>query len=116
MLLNKIKQGFTRRGMRYLNERRGWRTNRKIVVIESDDWGSIRMPNKIVFERMLKLNYDVHRCNYSRYDTLASQQDFSHLFDVLSSFKDGNGNHPIITANTIVANPDFEKIRENDFQ
>ena len=23
----------------------GWRTNRHIVVIESDDWGSIRMPS-----------------------------------------------------------------------
>ena len=22
----------------------GWTTNRKIIVIESDDWGSIRMP------------------------------------------------------------------------
>ncbi len=25
---------------------RGWKTKRKIVVIESDDWGSIRMNNK----------------------------------------------------------------------
>ncbi|NTW32234.1 MAG: hypothetical protein HGB12_06370 [Bacteroidetes bacterium] len=24
----------------------GWRTDRKILVIESDDWGSIRMPSK----------------------------------------------------------------------
>ena len=27
----------------------GWRTNRHIVVIESDDWGSIRMPSKEVY-------------------------------------------------------------------
>jgi hypothetical protein len=27
----------------------GWRTNRKIVVIESDDWGSIRMRDKKTF-------------------------------------------------------------------
>jgi len=26
----------------------GWRTDRKIVVIESDDWGAIRMPSKEV--------------------------------------------------------------------
>lgn len=26
----------------------GWHTRRKIVVIESDDWGSIRMPSKEV--------------------------------------------------------------------
>ena len=24
----------------------GWRTKRKLVVIESDDWGAIRMPSK----------------------------------------------------------------------
>ena len=27
----------------------GWRTKRHIVVIESDDWGSIRMPSKDVY-------------------------------------------------------------------
>jgi len=27
----------------------GWRTNRKIVVIESDDWGSVRMPSREVY-------------------------------------------------------------------
>ena len=28
----------------------GWRTKRHIVVIESDDWGSIRMPSKEVYK------------------------------------------------------------------
>ncbi|MBK7480400.1 MAG: hypothetical protein IPI69_12245 [Bacteroidales bacterium] len=27
----------------------GWRTRRKIVVFESDDWGSIRMPSMEVY-------------------------------------------------------------------
>jgi hypothetical protein len=31
----------------------GWCTNRKIVVIESDDWGSIRMPSLTIFENLL---------------------------------------------------------------
>lgn len=31
----------------------GWRTNRKIVVIESDDWGSIRMPSLTILENWL---------------------------------------------------------------
>jgi hypothetical protein len=31
-------------GKYYINLR-GWKTKRKIVVIESDDWGSIRMPS-----------------------------------------------------------------------
>lgn len=32
----------------------GWRTNRKIVVIESDDWGSIRMSSLEAFKNLLK--------------------------------------------------------------
>ena len=30
----------------------GFRTGRKIVVFESDDWGSIRMPNKLVYDQL----------------------------------------------------------------
>lgn len=35
------------------------------------------------------------------------------LFHLLTAFKDGNGNYHIITANCLVANPDFDKIHEN---
>ena len=37
------------------------------------------------------------------------------LFEVLRSFKDKNGRHPSITANALVANPDFEAIKACDF-
>mgnify|MGYP000999890125 CR=1 FL=1 len=33
----------------------GWRTNRKIVVIESDDWGSVRMRSREVYDRLILL-------------------------------------------------------------
>ena len=38
--------------MRNLSNLPGWRTKRKIVVIESDDWGSIRMPSKRAYEEL----------------------------------------------------------------
>lgn len=94
----------------------GWRTNRKIVVIESDDWGSIRMPSKEVYNALLKKGIRVDNCPYCRYDSLASEEDLSALFDILTSFKDKNGNHPVITANSVVANPDFGKIKDSGFQ
>lgn len=94
----------------------GWRTNRKIVVIESDDWGSIRMPSKTAFKALLKAGIRVDKCPYNRYDTLASESDLSHLFEVLTSVKDSNGRYPVITANAIMTNPDFEKIRGSDFR
>lgn len=41
MMIRKIKHAL---GNNLINIR-GWRTNRKIVVIESDDWGTLRTPN-----------------------------------------------------------------------
>lgn len=95
---------------------KGWGTNRKIVVIESDDWGSIRMPSREVYEKLLDQGIRVDKCPYNRYDSLASEEDLDALFEVLCKFKDKNGNHPIITANTVVANPDFEKISASGFK
>ena len=94
----------------------GWHTKRKIVVIESDDWGSIRMPSKETYNNFLQLGYPVDKDCYCRYDSLESDKDLTNLFEVLSSVKDLNGNSPVITANTVVANPDFEKIKESKFQ
>lgn len=93
----------------------GWRTNRKIVVIESDDWGSIRMPSKEAYDTLIKQGIRVDQLAYNKYDALASESDLSALFDVLCSVKDKNGNYAKITANTIVANPDFDKIRDSGY-
>ena len=94
----------------------GWRTNRKIVVIESDDWGTIRMPSKEVHEMLVKAGLRVDEDPYNKYDSFASEDDLEKLFDVLSSIKDKNGISPVITANCVMVNPDFEKIRASDFQ
>lgn len=94
----------------------GWHTNRKIIVIESDDWGSIRMPSKDVYHKCIASGYPVDKIAYEKYDSLLSHADLDRLFDLLSSFHDKNGKHPIITANCVVANPDFDRIRNDGFQ
>jgi hypothetical protein len=94
----------------------GWRTNRKIVVIESDDWGSIRMPSKHVYEKCVEAGYRVDQNPFERYDSLLSEDDLELLFDLLTSYKDSKGNYPVITANALVANPGFEKIRNSGFK
>ncbi len=93
----------------------GWRTKRKLVVIESDDWGSIRMPSREVYETLLKKGFPLNKTSYNRFDSLASEDDLAALFEVLYSIKDMNGNSVKITANTIVANPDFDKIEQSGF-
>ena len=94
----------------------GWKTKRKIVVIESDDWGSIRMPSKEIFLKLQKDGYQPEKDPYLKYDSLASEDDLNALFDVLTSVKDINGNNAKITANCVVANPDFKKIADSNFQ
>ena len=93
----------------------GIRLNRKIVVIESDDWGSIRIPSNEVYSKFISRGFDISNSDYNRLDTLETNDDLTMLYDVLRSFKDGMGNYPVITANCVVGNPDFHKIKESDF-
>lgn len=94
----------------------GWRTKRRIIVIESDDWGSNRMPTKQVYHQLLKVDIQVDKCPYNMYDSLADEDDLNNMFNTLLKFRDIKGNSPVITANTIVANPDFEKIKKANFE
>jgi len=93
----------------------GFRSNKKIIVIESDDWGSIRMPSKKSFDALLEYGIPVDKCPYNSNDSLESAEDLEAIFETFSSIIDKNGNSLKLTANTIVANPDFEKIKENNF-
>ena len=101
---------------KYIVNRKDFKTDRRIVVFESDDWGSVRMPSKYAYDFLLKRGIPVNRCTYNSYDCLASKEDMSFLFELLYHFKDKNGNPPIITANSIVANPDFAKIKASNYK
>lgn len=93
----------------------GWRTNRKIVVIESDDWGSIRMPSLKVYNSLLNSGIRIDNLVYNRYDSLASEEDLTSLIETLTGIKDNYGNYPVFTLNTVVGNPNFEKILDSKF-
>ena len=100
----------------YYYATKDFRTSRHIVVFESDDWGSIRMSNKAAWNELLARGYSVDKRPYERYDILESPDDIMALFTVLHKYKDSRGHHPVITANMLMANPDFDKIRENGFR
>lgn len=93
----------------------GWRTKRKIVVIESDDWGSIRTPTKEVYNKFNSNGFDITGSDYNRFDSLESNDDLNMLFEVLQKHKHRNGARLAITANCVVGNPNFQKIRQSDF-
>ncbi len=98
-----------------LNNIPGWRTRRKIVLIESDDWGSIRMKSKESFNALLQAGIPVDKGHYDLYDSLESNSDLGLLMHTLNKFKDAIGRSPVFTCANIVGNPDFEKISANGF-
>ncbi len=98
-----------------LNGYRGWRANEKIVVFESDDWGSIRTTNNKALDDLRRLGAAVDNCHYLMNDSLETPADLVDLFSVLNKYKDCDGNPPVFTFNTIMANPNFLKIQESDF-
>jgi hypothetical protein len=93
----------------------GLKTNAKIVVFESDDWGSIRVPSHSVYSKLKKLDIPVDTFHYDALDCLESENDLLSLFDGLFIVKDSQSKPARFTFNTIVANPDFEQIRKDNF-
>jgi hypothetical protein len=100
---------------RNLREMPGWHTSRKLVVIESDDWGVVRMPAVKIYQTLKNAGLDVENDPFARFDSLATVDDLSALFEALHSVRDMKGNPALITANCAVANPDFSKIKSFGF-
>ncbi len=94
---------------------KGFKTGRKLIAIESDDWGSIRIPSREAQEALVAKGVISLADPFSKYDALESETDLNDLYRLLLSFKDKNENPPVITANCVVANPDFAKIKASGF-
>ena len=76
------------------------------------------MPSHEVFYRLKSAGINLESDDYARYnlnDTLAGKSDLESLFEILSRYKDSNHNPAVITAMSLVANPDFEKIKDDGY-
>jgi hypothetical protein len=96
----------------------GWRTKRKLIILESDDWGGIRMPSVETYSKLIKDGLDLESdegFRYNKYDSLATVKDLSSLFEVLNSVKDSSNRPVALTPVSVVANPDFVRIQQSDF-
>ena len=93
----------------------GWRSTRKLVIIECDDWGGIRMPSKKTYDQLISCGLKVNTGRYNMYDTLETAEDLEQLFAILDCVRDKNNKPAVMTPFVIVANPDFEKIKSTDF-
>jgi len=104
-----------RRFKRLISNIPGWRTNRKIVIIESDDWGSIYMPSVEALNKLITLGINTNS-HFLQFDSFESKSDFKSLYDVLKNHKDKSGRPPVISAVANVANPNFEVIESGGFR
>jgi hypothetical protein len=94
----------------------GWRTRRRIVVIESDDWGAARIQDTRVFNELATRNPLLEKDLISRYDALETNEDLEALLEVFGSVKDCNGRPAVLTADSIMANPDYDRIAASGYQ
>ncbi len=108
MVINKLKFN--------LKNIPGWSTKRKIVIFESDDWGSNRIASSENYHSLLSMGIPVNRSAYNRYDTIERSSDLEALFDVLSTVTDMNGRHAVFTPFLNLANPDFERIKDSGYK
>lgn len=107
---------FVKKGVdAYLNIK-SFSSNRQLLIIESDDWGSLRTKNKQTLDKLNTISPVVKGDRFIQLDNIASTDDLSALFEVLNSVKDFKGNSACITANVCTANPDFEAIRASHFE
>lgn len=80
-----------------------WRCEEPVLVIESDDWGLARNPDVEALARFGKPNDWAD-------ERLETPADLSLLYRLLAGFRDAAGRPACMTANFVVANPDFEAI------
>ena len=94
----------------------GWSTKRKIVAFISDDWGDLRVRSEEDYQKLIENGIPVDRSPHTRIETCATYDDLNRLFEVLTSVRDKNGDHAVLSPFTIMVNPDFKKIRESNFE
>lgn len=96
----------------------GWPvTNSKLIVFESDDWGSNRISSNEALKALMKeKTLPASPSHYDKFDSIARAKDLQLLFEVLSSVKDKHGRNAVFTPFVNPSNPDFQKIKEADFK
>lgn len=92
-----------------------FRTTSKIVVFESDDWGMDRMPSRQMYEELAAEGCIDTADPFNR-DGRERVEDLAMLYDVLGKFRDAAGRPPVLTANFVMANPDFETIERSGYR
>ena len=88
----------------------GWRTRRKLVVFNVDDYGNIRLASRAAGEWLAQAGVALTG-RFDRLDTLETRADLEALLEVLDSVRDSTGRGAVFTPYALSANPDFAALR-----
>lgn len=102
--------------MQWYLRQRSWKTDRKLLVIESDDWGAIRIPPGVDTEKLRKAGIALGESPYDRLDCLENREDLELLFEILDKAVGAGRSSPVMTFNTVMGNPDFDAIEKSGFE
>jgi len=94
-------------------------SKRKVIVFESDDWGGVTRTSTPNAETC-KTAEPLWAVTGNKYDTwrkgtLETVEHMQRLFNVLRSFKGGDGRCVVFCPMVLVGNPDFDAIEANGF-
>lgn len=103
-----MSRGFKNRILARLRHEASVRFQEPVVVIESDDWGLMRKPaNHLLGPHGVASEWAD--------ESTESKEDLDALYHVLGQYKDAHQRPACMTANFILSNPDYEKIKAVDF-
>ena len=96
--------------------KKGLKTNRQIIVFESDDWGAERSFSKESLKELKKNFPDFTPDSYQNFDCLETDQDVENLKSVLLKHKDINNNPACFTLNFATANLNYSAIKKSNYK
>ena len=100
---------------RHFLNHRGWRAPGRYIVLQSDDWGSVRTTSLEALDALRQSGVDTAACHYLSNDALATDEDLEALFETLQSVRDRDGHPSVLSPNVLTHNPDFAAIAASDF-
>lgn len=87
---------------------------RPTVLIQSDDWGRVGLPNLKAIESLRTKGVKIGQSPWDYYGA-ESSEDLQKLGETLSSVRDRDGRPACMTANIVMANADIRRMRSEDF-
>ena len=93
----------------------GYKTTQPVLIIESDDWGSIRS-NLAGIKRAEENGISLKEDIFCAFDTIENADDIKLIIEKFHVIKDCYGDPLILTANFLTQNPNLKKISEENFE